>query len=329
MTIQRAENREEWNGHIITTNTDHQFLQSWEWGEFQREAGHEPVRVQVAEGGKVVDQLQGFVHRFPLGVQYLYAPRFALSHSESVPLVLGYLKKTGVMFVRLEPVSEKDAGNISKTFPTVHRQPAHTMFVDVRLDEVDLLGRMHAKTRYNIHLARRKGVEVREEKNHEIFWTLHQQTAQRDEFHGHSKIYYEKMLRSPITHQLTAYYQDTPIATMIVVIFGNTATYLHGASSNIHRDVMAPHLLQWEAVKLGKAHECERYDVWGVSGPVEKNDSRAATFHNYTWDGLHKFSRVTRFKAGLGGTVVSYPKAYEWAARPKLYSLYRMMKKVL
>ena len=329
MTIQIAENREEWNGHLIKSDTDHQFLQSWEWGEFQREVGHEPVRLRVVEEGATVDQVQGFIHHFPLGMRYMYVPRFACSKDENLLSLLDYFKKTGVMFVRLEPASGEVTQSLSHIFSTGHRQPAHTLLMDLREEETQLLGKMHAKTRYNIHLARRKGVEIREEKNHELFWMLYRQTTQRDEFRGHTKTYYKKMLESSITRQLIAYYQDQPIATMILIIFGNTATYLHGASGNTHRDVMAPYLLQWEAMKLAKSHECERYDFWGVSGPVEKDDARAATFHNYTWDGLHKFSSVTRFKSGFGGTLATYPPACEWTARPKLYALYRMVKKVL
>jgi len=184
---------------------------------------------------------------------------------------------------------------------------------------------MHSKTRYNIRLAEKKGVEIREGKNIEWFWKLNEQTTKRDGFKSHGKVYYEKMLEMPISHQLTAFFDGRPIASHIYIAWNGRCTYLHGASSNEYRNVMAPYLLQWESIKFAKKFGNTEYDFWGVAAPKE----HGKTFHIYSWDEQDSLSNVTRYKAGFGGEVISYPDAFEVVLKPVLYRLFRFVKKLL
>ena len=43
------------------------------------------------------------------------------------------------------------------------------------------------------------------------------------------------------------------------------ATYLYGASSNKHRELMSTYLLQWYAIVDAKLKKCEYYDLYGIS----------------------------------------------------------------
>ncbi len=289
---------------------DTSFLQSKAWGEFQTAVGHRTI--QFATG-------QGFEHRLGLGMKYLYCPRVQPQAFNIQSL--GELKKQGFLFVRVEPIAELSAMSYELS-ATPNRQPQHTLFIDLSKSEVVLLDVMHPKTRYNIHLAERHGVLVKEEKNADIFWRLHEETAQRDAFRGHPRVYYEKMLDLPIVKQLTAYHGYTPIASHLLVIYEGASTYLHGASANHLRNLMAPYLLQWEGMKLGKREGCARYDFWGVAPPTQTG----ATFHGYTWDSTHPWSGVTRFKAGFGGLSQSYPQAIDIVLSPIAYRLYRAVR---
>ena len=69
-----------------------------------------------------------------------------------------------------------------------------------------------------------------------------------------------------------------------LLFFGNTATYLHGASSDIYRDVMGPFALHWQAMRDAREQGCSFYDFGGVNG---------ATFQSEKWEG------ITRFKVGF------------------------------
>lgn len=207
-------------------------------------------------------------------------------------------------------------------------QPTVTLIADLSGDDDARLAAMHEKTRYNIRLAERKGVRCQgsgisgEQDGFGEFWTLLEETARRDKFHTHQRSYYEKMmevlgatqqLNNSTTQQFSvrlwlARHEDKAIAGALVGYFGDTATYLHGASSHEHRNLMAPYALHWEIMRDARAAGFKRYDFWGID---EKK-----------WPG------VTRFKKGFGGEVVQYPGAFDLPISRFWYTLYRLGKRV-
>jgi lipid II:glycine glycyltransferase (peptidoglycan interpeptide bridge formation enzyme) len=242
------------------------------------------------------------------------------------------------VFVRLEPLARRENDYITaadmrdlgmKQVRAV--QPADTVIVDLTRNEDDLLAAMKQKTRYNVRLAEKKGVTVRTanydnahafREDCETFWRLLDETAERDKFHAHDKGYYEKMLDvlSPRKHGgltvglMFAEYEGEPIAAVLLASFGDTVTYLHGASSSVHRNVMAPYLLHWRAMQEAKNRGFTKYDFWGVA-PEHASD-------NHPWVG------ITRFKTGFGGARVSYIGAWELPRSRFWYNLYRCAKRV-
>ena len=119
---------------------------------------------------------------------------------------------------------------------------------------------MHPKTRYNIRLAERHGVSVEKvdlsEENFEMFLKLLIKTSKRDKFSTHPKKYYKKMIETLGGSENDAHialfvakYKNKPLAAELVMFFGETATYLHGASSEEERGVMAPYAIHWEIIK--------------------------------------------------------------------------------
>ena len=197
------------------------------------------------------------------------------------------------------------------------------------------LAAMHEKTRYNIRLALRRGVEIRPlpsilsptgrgkgEGGLDEFLKLLEETAKRDKFRAHPRAYYEKMtetletaqqLNGSTTERLfiqlwLARFEGKAIAGALVGYFGDTATYLHGASSHEYRHLMAPYALHWEIMRDARAIGFEKYDFWGID---EKK-----------WPG------VTRFKKGFGGEVVRYPGAFDLPISRFWYTLYRLGKQL-
>lgn len=308
------------------------FLQSFDWGEFQTQVGNKPFRIKVEDNNQVIGQMQGFEHKLGLGMKYLYVPRFQISDL-GLQAVIDFLNNKGYMFTRLEPMDDSiPICNLkSKINNENNRQPKHTLILDLTKSEETLLDEMHSKTRYNIRLAERKGVEIRQEKDMDIFWKLNEETTGRDKFKSHDKRYYKKMLESNFSYQLIGYFENRPIASNILIKFGKTITYLHGASSSADRNLMAPYLLQWEGVRLGKELGCKHYDFWGVADKTSGTDktTQTSSFHGYAWDVNDRLTGVTRFKAGFGGEAVSYPGAFDVVLKPFQYKVYKLAKKIL
>lgn len=327
MEIRICTQKKDWDTWFFSQNQP-EFLQSWEWGEFQRAVGRAPIRLQATQGGHLLGQVQGFEHRLGWGMKYVYIPRMFNGDVDVFDHVISFVNKKRYIFVRVEPLTRMP--DIHHSIVNIQpRQPGHTLFLDISASEERLLEAMHAKTRYNIRLAERKGVSVRREKDPDTFWRLHMETSARDAFKTHDRDYYAHMLDLPFVFQLTAFFENRPIASNICVRFGNRFTYLHGASGNAHRNLMAPYLLQWEGIRLAKIFACREYDFWGIAPPVlEESRTKKTCFHKLCWEVDHPWTGITRFKAGFGGSTRAYPQAADIVLDPWRYGLYRLVKKI-
>ena len=219
-------------------------------------------------------------------------------------------KKENVMFMRFEPQTEEASSKFQIT-KTLDIQPSKTTILDLSKSEDELLQAMHQKTRYNIRLAEKKSVEIRESgiDRFDEFWQLMSQTSERDAFRLHGIDYYKEMIKldKDFIKLFFARYQDKNIATAIVSFFGDTATYLHGASSNTDRNVMAPYGLQWHCIKLAKEQGYKYYNFYGID---EKR-----------WPG------ITRFKKGFNGREINYPGTFDLIFEAGWYNVYKMVRR--
>jgi peptidoglycan pentaglycine glycine transferase (the first glycine) len=183
---------------------------------------------------------------------------------------------------------------------------------------------MKQKTRYNIRLAGRKGVTVREgdEADLPAFYHLMKVTAERDGFGIHSREYYETVHRLLVPADqgrlLLAEYEGQLLAGLVATAFGQRACYMYGASSDEHRNLMPSYLLQWEAMLWARERGCRSYDLWGV--PDEDEETLEAEFAQRN-DGLWG---VYRFKRGFGGRVVRTIGAWDLVYAPLRYRLYTL-----
>lgn len=174
--------------------------------------------------------------------------------------------------------------------------PSNTIFVNLKDDSSALLARMKPKTRYNIGLSLRRGVEVRMAGLEELalWYALYAETATRNNFYLHDIEYFRVVLtarandtQSPAdVFLLIAEHDNRPLAAMFLVISGNRATYLYGASSGESRQFMATYALQWKAMEIAQSCSCHEYDMFGIS-PAS--------------DPSHPMYGLYRFKTGFGG----------------------------
>src|SRR5690606_26751111 len=138
-----------------------------------------------------------------------------------------------------------------------------------------LLANMKSKTRYNISMAKGRGVrkESWDVQSLEIWYELYRQTAKRNNVSVHDLNYFRIVHSARANnsesaadvYMLVAYVDDEPLAAMFLVVSANRATYLYGASSTENRNYMGTYALQWRAMQLAREKGCTEYDFFGIS----------------------------------------------------------------
>ncbi len=285
------------------------FTQSSAWAEFQRTLGREVVRLSDGVGF-----CQLVLVKKTVG-SYWLAQRGPVGGDMHVFIIQApSLLPKGAWFIRIEPVlgSNSDQGVPSVLIRKKSHDPSVTRVLDLSKNESDLLADMHHKTRYNIRVAEKHGVEVFESDSIEEFLALQKDTASRDGFAPQSDTYirrqFETLGARGLVTVLVAQKNGQPLAANFMIGFGDTATYLYGASSSEHRNIMSPFMLHWEAIKWAKKKGYRWYDFWGCNP-----ESPAHPDFKPDWEG------ITRFKAGWGGQSLEYPGTYDIPLRPALY----------
>jgi peptidoglycan pentaglycine glycine transferase (the first glycine) len=321
-------------GHILQTSP---------WGMLKSQFGWSDERVGLSRDNELVAGAQVLYRRLPAGLGRLaYVPKGPLvdwTDEEQLPELLTVLDRAvrsqGGIALTVEPDLPdeplyrqrlRSLGFCPSPFDAI--QPRRTLVVDISPDEGAILAAMKSKTRYNIRLAARKGVTVREAAESDLpaFHALMASTAARDRFGIHTPAYYEAAYRLFVPRNwarlLLAEVEGEPVAALMVFALSSRAWYLVGASGNAHREKMPTYLLQWEAMRWAKSLGCTTYDLYGV--PDEGLDTLETEFAQRQ-DGLWG---VYRFKRGLGGDLVRSIGAWDRVYAPVRYRLYRWMWRV-
>lgn len=190
-------------------------------------------------------------------------------------------------------------------------QPTDTVLIDLSKPEKSILEEMKPKTRYNIRLAKRKDLIVKETSHPDLnrWYRLYKKTAGRKKIINEEFGYFQQLFRlsekySPRLFLLEAYHGDTLIAGIIIALYLRRAYYLYGASSYEYRNMMAPHLLQREAIRLAKENGCTTYDMFGI--PPHNRPS-------------HPMHGLYRFKTGFGGSIHHWRGCWDYPYDRTLY----------
>ena len=232
-----------------------------------------------------------------------------------------------VAFLKIEPdalMSSSIQRNPPKGFFRSYHsiQPLQTIIIDISPPESQILARMKQKTRYNIRLAQKRGVAIRQSTDLNSFFKLIQLTGRRDQFGTHTLPYYEKAygIYSPTKEceLLIAEYDDQLLAGVMVFAHGKRAWYFYGGSSDHKREYMPSYLAQWEAILWAKAQGCTSYDLWGI--PDTNQEDLEKKFQKKS-DGLWS---VYRFKRGFGGQIVRSVDAWDRVYVYPIWLLYQL-----
>ena len=295
-------------------------LQSEAWGTFRREMGIDVLRVNNLPAGEAGWQLT--FHKIPFTPFTIgYFPKGPLPTQPIIDELTKIGKQKRAIFIQLEPNS---IGNWELEIGNYDLRPSHrplftkyTFVLDLTKSEEELLKAMHPKTRYNLKVAQKHGVVVREDNSSEAFDTylsLTKETTARQGFYAHNETYHRRMWEilhhAGIARLWTASLHGTILAAWIIFAWEKTLYYPYGASSREHRESMAPTLLLWEIVRWGRLHGYQSFDLWGALGPhPDEHDP---------WYGFH------RFKQGFNPQLVEFIGSYDLILNPWLYRLYRV-----
>jgi lipid II:glycine glycyltransferase (peptidoglycan interpeptide bridge formation enzyme) len=301
-------------------------VQTWDWGEFQKSQGHSIYRYGVYDSkGDIKTAFTVSFHTIPktkysIGT-ILRGPKIT---EEILKTVRKIAQDQNAIFVKFEPdISKTEA---SMNFPNLLVSPKvafypHTFKVDLTKTEEELLVNMHPKTRYNVRVANRYGVEVKEvtnDKGFEIYLKLLFDTTKRQGFYLHSQKYHRdlwKILKeTDMPHIMLASYQGKVLSAFMLFKLKDQLFYPYGASLDINREVMAPTLIMWESIKLGQKMKCTTFDMWGCLGPDATEGENGFGFH--------------RFKQGFNGQPFEYVGTYDYVINPTLYKLYNLVDKL-
>jgi peptidoglycan pentaglycine glycine transferase (the first glycine) len=219
-------------------------------------------------------------------------------------------------------------------------QPRSTIIVDLSDGPEAALARMKSKWRYNVRLSERKGVTVRECSAADMATVgeLMAATARRDNFDVHETAYYAAAFELLAPNHLTfllAEYEGQPLGAIAVGVCGGLAWYLWGASSDLERNRMPNHALQWAGMQWAHARGATRYDLWGIpdemgalaqglrngDGSGTPSDDLPVDVENLPSHGLWG---VYRFKQGFGGNVVRMVGAWDKPVNPIGDAVYRV-----
>lgn len=311
---QEIQDKNKWD-KLISAQPHASFLQSWQWGEFQASLGRKVLRLS----GQGESFAQAIKMNLPGGFTYWYIPHGPSDIApEAWDELVKMLGEHGAVFLRVDPVADLDSNNYQpKIVPST--QPQCTLVLDLGLPLEQILSGMHQKTRYNINLAEKKGVVVKQG-TVDNFLQLNKQTTSRDNFVSHQGSYYRQMVQAlggGAVKVWQAEFNGKVLASALVMYFGDTVTYLHGASSNEDRNLMAPYLLHWEIIKDAQKQGFKYYDWWGVNPGNAKHPT-----YKKSWEG------ITRFKSGFGGEFVSNPPSFDLIYRPAWYRLYKILSRI-
>ncbi|NIT03732.1 peptidoglycan bridge formation glycyltransferase FemA/FemB family protein [Candidatus Saccharibacteria bacterium] len=321
MKIKEVLPEEPWEEFLLD-QTHTPFLQSYAWGEFQENLGLSHRRFGIYQKGNLVGVCLALVGWRKLG-SFVYVPHgpvFSVLEKGKARTVFRYLKdfsrKERVDYLRVEPgwdpkpeikaLFSKEGFKKSKT--ATIQAGGRTLLLDLRRNEDELLAGLRKTTRYLVRKGRELGVEVERTSNPKKmaqFHRLMEVTHRRQGFTPHERKYlqvqFETLAPRRMAELSLARYRGDILAAAVTFSYGDTTSYIHGAS--VKTDVPASYTLLWEAILEAKRDKRSYFDFWGIA-PEGADES-------------HPWYGYTLFKKGFGGQPIDYIGAWDYAISPR------------
>ena len=285
-------------------------LQTSAWAEFRRKWGNEVLETEY--GILTLHRLPLTNHKIGMFIKGLTPTKEMLEDLKR----LG--KEKNLVFIKLEPNCPKSP-KLIELIKSEGAVPGKTLFtpstfwIDLHPAEQDILKNFSSKTRYNIRVAERNGVTVKEDNSDTAFnkyLELTRETVRRQGFYAHSEKYHRLMFailrKAEIAHLLAATYQGKIITTWILFVWKDFLYYPYGASTEKNKNVMANNLMMWEAIQFGKKLGLTTFDLWG------REEGKG----------------FTKFKEGYNPKVIEFLGTWDLVINKPIYALYKIGEKI-
>ncbi len=329
MEIKEIENKDIWEDFLLECQ-DKTFLQSFDWGEFQKMMGNKIWRLGIYDNGELISVCLISLVKAKRGTFLLiqHGPNMKIQNPKPkvqiLELFLAELKKIGKAeradFVRIAPIWERNEENI-KTFKDLgfKESPMHanayeaTWKSDIQPSEEELLKNMRKTTRYLIRQTmKNQDIAIEKSVNSndtELYQKLNKKVAQRQSFVPFSSEFikneFEVFSKNNQTMLFFGKYRNEVAAAALVIFWSGIGFYHQAASDSKYANFSIPYLLLWEAIKEAKKRGCVLYDFWGFVDP-EKNPK-------------HPWAGPTLFKMGFAGFKKEYVKTQDFPLSNKYW----------
>ena len=199
--------KEEWEGFLLQCQ-EKTFLQSWNWGEFQKSQGDKIWRFGIFENSQLVSIALTVKISARRG-SFLLVPHGPVAknpNSKIIKVLLEELKKIAneekVSFIRISPIWKRTDKN-NKIFKDLgfrpaplHMHPESSWKLDITKTEDELLAKMRKTARYLVKQAEKdENIKVFQSKNLEdieVFNKIHLEVVKAQKFVPFSLDYFKK-----------------------------------------------------------------------------------------------------------------------------------------
>jgi len=215
-------------------------------------------------------------------------------------------EKENCVFVRMRPQLFATKENLElleslglKKSP-MHLAAEHTVIIDLKPSEEELLAGMRRQTRYDVRRANKLGIKILRDDSEEIFKEFHKVQAETAKRQGFIPPDFKTLLAERKALDSEIYIAETAegekIAYGLIVKDVREGDYYEAASTLLNRKMPGAHALLWQVIKDLKRAGYERFNLWGIAPAGQPN---------------HRYAGVTTFKTGFGGEIVEYVPAHD------------------
>lgn len=290
MSILNKENKEEVKKYkeFVDNFSSTSLMQSMNWADVKK--GWESEYVYLEEDGKIVMAMSLVIRKIIGSKSMIYAPRGPVGDVYDIQKVKKITeevdkiaKKYNAFVFRFDPERYYDEKleemYVKEGYKVRNRkfgkneliQPRYNMILNISgKTEEEVFKGYSEKTRYNVRVAKRKGVTVRYSRDVEdlkTFYNLYVVTGIRDKIASRPYDYFERMLNTFDENHMRIYiaeFEGEALSAAIAINYGKKTFYLYGASSNEKRNLMPNYLMQQEMIEWAIETGCDLYDFGGV-----------------------------------------------------------------